>query len=286
VAYTPDFEPLADALKRVMATGVLEEEAKADLCRAVADRKIRVRLKLDSSATHMGGRVLSDKNIGVPPHLTPDDFDWVRSRPRSRWPVGPAGPQTYIHLSWSWQDQPIELIELSTGDVHDIFGSPKPLTRRAAISRDEKMAERTLRDLLVQNKEITSDEAFRLCVEKQPHLSERGFKERVWPNGRKLANLPPKAWAGANEKNCRVRRIRRNSQCALRFFLASPCNSLDFRNGNRCVFIDAPDFCGGFSAGRVRLGLGWGAASTPASASPPAFARLLRWQPCKEHTDE
>ena len=40
MAYTPDWEPLADALKRIVAAGSDEEEAKNDLCRAVADRKI------------------------------------------------------------------------------------------------------------------------------------------------------------------------------------------------------------------------------------------------------
>ena len=198
-----DWEPLADALKRVMATGVIEDEAKTDLCRGVADGKINVRLKVAASASHIGGRVLRGDNINVPPHLTPGDFDWVQSRPHNPWPVGPNGPQHYTLVWWSWQNQPIDLIELATADVQDIFGSPKPLTKRAATRRDEMMAARTLRDLLVKNKDITLEEAFRQCLEKHPNLSQRGFKERVWRKGRELAKLPPKALAGRKPKSPR-----------------------------------------------------------------------------------
>jgi hypothetical protein len=35
VAYTPDWESLAGALERVMATGIIEDEAKIDLRRAL-----------------------------------------------------------------------------------------------------------------------------------------------------------------------------------------------------------------------------------------------------------
>ena len=203
MGYTPDWESLAVALERVMATGVIEDEAKTDLCRAVADGKIRVRLKVDASASHIGGRVLFGDNISVPPHLTPGDFDWVQSQPRNRWQVGPNAPQHYTVVWWSWQPQPIELIELATADVQDIFGSPKPLTKRGATSREEMRAARTLRDLLVKNKDITVEEAFRRCLEKHPKLSERGFRERIWPNGRQLAKLPPKALSGRKPKSPR-----------------------------------------------------------------------------------
>jgi len=203
VAYTPDWESLAGALERVMATGIIEDEAKTDLCRAVADGNIRVRLKVDASASHIGGWVLSSGNISVPPHLTPVDFDWPQSRPRNPWRVGPTGPQNYTHVWWSWRPQPIESIELATADVQDIFGSPKPLTKRVATRRDEKMAIRTLRDLLVKNKDITSEEAFRQCLDKYPRLSKRGFKERVWPTGRELEKLSPKARGGRKPKSPR-----------------------------------------------------------------------------------
>jgi hypothetical protein len=169
----------------------------------MADGKIRVRLKVDASASHIGGRVLAGDNICVPPHLTPGDFDWVLSRPRNPWRVGPNRTQHYTLVWWSWKPQPIELIELATADVQDIFGSAEPLTKRAATGRDEKLAAKMLQDLLVKNKDITSGEAFRQCLEKHPDLSRRGFKERVWPKGRELAKLPPKALSGRKPKSPR-----------------------------------------------------------------------------------
>ena len=66
MAYTPDWELLADALKRVMMSGVGEDQAKADLCRAVSDRKIDVRVRIAATDCVMGGRVFSDGNVDVP----------------------------------------------------------------------------------------------------------------------------------------------------------------------------------------------------------------------------
>jgi hypothetical protein len=65
--YVPDWEPLAAALKRVMATGATDDDAKLDICRAVADRKVSVRVTVTRSYYQgMGGMVLSGGNVDVP----------------------------------------------------------------------------------------------------------------------------------------------------------------------------------------------------------------------------
>jgi hypothetical protein len=128
---------------RVTATGLRGDEAKTDLCHAVADGKIRVRLTVDAHAPLIGGRVLSGDNISVPLRLTPDDFDWVNSRPCKRWSVGPNGPQHYSHPWWDWQTQPIDLIELATADVQNIFGLPRPLSKRGVAAYDTSPKKRT-----------------------------------------------------------------------------------------------------------------------------------------------
>jgi hypothetical protein len=115
VAYVRDFEPLADALKRVLAaTSVKEDEAKRDICHAVADKKIAVQVRVATSDLSFGGRTFNRGNVGVPPHLNPDDFDWLQSRPLKRFSIG---PQLAEHYSWigGWEPRVIDLIESRAG---------------------------------------------------------------------------------------------------------------------------------------------------------------------------
>jgi hypothetical protein len=115
--YVADWEPLAEALKRVMATGANEHQAKADICNAVADRKIAVRVLVDDSERDVGGQTLPVPNIGVPPRLKPEDFDWTRSRPLTAWQTGPTSVVEHYFPTWSWRPRKIALIEASTADV-------------------------------------------------------------------------------------------------------------------------------------------------------------------------
>ena len=62
MAYTPDWLSLADTLQRLVSTGIAEEDAKNNLCRAMADRKIDVRVRIAAT-----GKVFSNGNVGVPP---------------------------------------------------------------------------------------------------------------------------------------------------------------------------------------------------------------------------
>jgi hypothetical protein len=132
VLHTPDWEWLADALNRVVAIGIHESEAKIELCKAVADRKIAVRVKIAASETGIPRSLFYDDNVQVPPHLKPDDFDWEQSRPRQRWPVGPVGPQSYTYPYWEWKRRQVDLVELATSDVERLF--PTSLVAKAGDS--------------------------------------------------------------------------------------------------------------------------------------------------------
>jgi hypothetical protein len=120
VAYTPDWEPLVDALKRVVATnpGASEDEAKVDLCRTLADRKIRVRVRL--AAPNGRGKVFANGNVEVPPHLRPADLDWVASLPFAPWPIGPKLGEHYFWTG-DWENKRVDLIEVSTVDLIEVL---------------------------------------------------------------------------------------------------------------------------------------------------------------------
>jgi hypothetical protein len=122
VAYLPEWEPLANALAQVVKSSVSEQQAKSDICNAVADRKIAVRVVVDKRHQLDGNRTFSGGNVGVPPRLSATDFDWTESRPLMPWPIGPMPGQ---HYAWvrGWEDRPISLIELSTADVRDVLSN-------------------------------------------------------------------------------------------------------------------------------------------------------------------
>jgi hypothetical protein len=123
--YIPDWERLIDAVKRVMATGVTEAGAKFDLCRAISDRKIRVRFLVAKSDGPglVGERIVNEVRLGsdaeVPLHLKPDDFEWRQSRPVKPWFENRRRaiiePQNW-HLDW---------IELFRADVTNVLCSSK-----------------------------------------------------------------------------------------------------------------------------------------------------------------
>lgn len=83
MAYVPDWERLPDALKRVMAAGLSQDEAQVDICRAISDRKIRLRLQVTPSPYLM--RVVDVSQVNVPIDLKQSDFDWEKSCLERTW---------------------------------------------------------------------------------------------------------------------------------------------------------------------------------------------------------
>jgi hypothetical protein len=107
--YRPDWELLADALKRVQNTNHLtEDEAKADLCRALGDGKIRVKLCVRKTA-RMGGDHVGHCLPGT--HVSPDEFDWKRSR---------ALEESSATI-YGYEDQPVDALMISTTHVVEVL---------------------------------------------------------------------------------------------------------------------------------------------------------------------
>ena len=191
--YIPHWERLGDALKRVMATGASEEEAKIDLCRALADRKIDVRVRIAATNYGRRGQVFSDGNVRVPPHLRPGDLDWTQSRPFAQWTIGPRVGEHYFWIG-GWENRPLDFIELSTADVIKILCSGEEEEEKSsATARAETDAIKALVPLLKSNPQLKRADAAELCREAGYHFSDRGFQYRVWPAARVQAGLPAKA---------------------------------------------------------------------------------------------
>ncbi len=116
--YGPPWERLPDAVNRVMATGLSEAEAKSDLCRAISDRAVKIRLQpgknpITGMTSH--GTVLDGEDVEIPVSLSAEDVDWNNSRPRKTWPVR---SERELRLKGHWL---IEWIEVSTQDVTRIL---------------------------------------------------------------------------------------------------------------------------------------------------------------------
>jgi len=143
-AYVPDCERLADALKRVMAAGFSKREAQGHICRAIADRKVKVRFQVvftdedvlsilpPETASQYREGLRSGKNatawrglltqlsprlpvggtvpVDIPSRLNPGDFDWPKSAPKKPWNIQSSSATfpRFCHL---------DLIELCSADV-------------------------------------------------------------------------------------------------------------------------------------------------------------------------
>jgi hypothetical protein len=113
---------LSEALERVMAaTGETEDEVKAYICRAIADRAINIRGKLDKHLTKNmnSNEVLAGDDFEIPHEIEPKKLDWVNSRPLEPWPVRRGA----YKLPGLWG---LEWIMLSRSDVTNQLCGPRP----------------------------------------------------------------------------------------------------------------------------------------------------------------
>ena len=136
MAYVPDWEGLADALKRVMSAGVAEEEAKTDICNAIADRHIRVRFHTSKvwAEGKPGGSigtaqtVCDGSEVDIPASLRRFDFDWQKSRPVASWRKHGPDPWTLPYIEM------VDRMDVFAPDVTKVLCD----ARNAAMTRLKK----------------------------------------------------------------------------------------------------------------------------------------------------
>jgi hypothetical protein len=137
--YKSKWEQLPDALKRVMAaTGDNEDEAKANICGAIADGVIAIRGQLSKHVSRplCDSTVLEGEAFQIRTEIKPGELDWERSRPLKGWLVqrGSHAIPGYWHLAW---------IELRSADVTEHLCRPAQgdLSEPAAGGRSQTALE-------------------------------------------------------------------------------------------------------------------------------------------------
>jgi len=137
--YESPWERLGDARTRVMAaTGHSTDVVQSGICRAIADRGVKIRGLLGTQ-TITGFRapntIVSGKDLGIPMEIKPEDFDWDRSRPVKPWMVSRAA----IRPAGAWT---LDWVELYRMDVTERLCTPRkasesvrPSTKMGAKSR-------------------------------------------------------------------------------------------------------------------------------------------------------
>ena len=178
MARVPEWERLADALKRAVASGVAESQAKVAICNAIADRSVTVHLvvgnlegadifliegwerDVPSSRTVRDYALWESASTGLPPRepslmiprhtlsskrqqvplIVPEDFDWQESRPLKPW------RSELNTMGGIFRDWRTDRIELCSADVTRVLIAPpsdvptrkKPAAAKQTINRSPK----------------------------------------------------------------------------------------------------------------------------------------------------
>jgi hypothetical protein len=132
MAYPGKWDRLNVAHKPVVATGIAEDDAKLDLCRAIEDREIKFRFRIEhgfgKNMAIMDGKVRDGSHVEIPTNLTPADFDWPSSKPKKPWQ---ANVDAFYQPHWE-----IEWIEVLKQDVINVLCNA-PQSRNSRLNTQD-----------------------------------------------------------------------------------------------------------------------------------------------------
>lgn len=178
MAYVRAWQRLSEAIESIMTGGGgSREEAQTDICQAIADRTVKIQVKLRKHTTRptTSNRILEGKDLLIPEEIKPAHFDWESSRPLKPWTVH----REIFGFPGQWE---LELIELFSTDVTDVLcGGPteKTSSKTGSTSRSRPARERArqaIKELYPQDvpEPATLPNAL-LCRRVGEKLKERGL---------------------------------------------------------------------------------------------------------------
>jgi hypothetical protein len=226
MVYIPNWESLAETLTRLMTAGLSMSEAQRDICRALADRKIRFRPTDNKIETRTGSAVdprlpgiLSFRrgerpSLLVPRDLSPDDIDWEKSRPKKPWRDNNGFLVQIGKLEVSTKDvmrvlyrkassvSPIQSLPADPAEkvVDEPVAAVAP--KKKTTAADEARAVKALEAQLEINKHLSAKAARDYCESMGIRLGDRPFR-RAWRKARGRKNLPLTARPGRPRKSSR-----------------------------------------------------------------------------------
>ncbi|MGA2494879.1 MAG: hypothetical protein ABSF67_18385 [Roseiarcus sp.] len=111
---SPSWLSLDEALRRLVARGREDGEAKTAICEAIADLRLRIRIELAAdSANNLQTAIAYSDDVDMPAELNPTQFDWAASRPSSPAPWHlRAAPDPE-----NWRRREIARIEANADDL-------------------------------------------------------------------------------------------------------------------------------------------------------------------------
>jgi hypothetical protein len=167
MAYVSEWERLSDVATRVMVEARLsQDEARSDICRAIADGAIKIRAKLERHTTRpylrAWDKVLQGGDFVDLEKLKPECLDWERSRSHPANPWFVRRDQTAV-VPGHWDVREIELWRTDLTNALCPAGAQSQSAHAAsetgATGRNQPTRERALRALNALYRDRLPDQA-------------------------------------------------------------------------------------------------------------------------------